>query len=79
MKFEPFNMNNHGLGGFDYFMGMQDMERAEAIDRICQNARSMWMHGTDPNDYIEELFSNEGIDIDSLTDEEIRKINSACR
>lgn len=79
MKNDFFNLSNHGLGGFDYFMCMNEMERADAIDEICRVAKDLWSHGTDPNYYIETIFFNAGIDMDSLTDEEIEKINNACR
>lgn len=60
-------------------LDLEIMERTERIDRICDKAREMWKHGTDPNWYIETLFLNEGIDIDSLTEAEIDKINHACQ
>lgn len=59
-------------------LDLEIMERDERLGRICKKARSLWMKGINPQDYIDELFKEEGIDPDSLTSDELRKINSAC-
>lgn len=57
---------------------LEIMERDERINKICEMARSLWIKGLDPQDYTDEIFDEVGIDIDSLTDDEVEKINSAC-
>ena len=59
-------------------LDLEIMERDERLGRICKKARSLWMKGINPQDYIDELFEEEEIDPDSLTGDELRKINSAC-
>lgn len=59
-------------------LDLEIMERDERLGRICKKARSLWMKGINPQDYVNELFEEEGIDPDSLTSDELRKINSAC-
>ena len=59
-------------------LDLEIMERDERLERICKKARSLWMKGINPQDYIDELFEGEEIDPDSLTSDELRKINSAC-
>lgn len=59
-------------------LDLEIMERDERLERICKKARSLWMKGINPQDYIDELFEEEEIDPDSLTSDELRKINSAC-
>lgn len=59
-------------------LDLEIMERDERLGRICKKARSLWMKGINPQDYIDELFEEEGIDPDSLTIDELRKINSIC-
>ena len=58
---------------------LEIMERAERIDKICNMARSLYARGLDPNDYVDEIFESVGIDVDSLSSDEIDKINRACR
>ena len=59
-------------------LDLEIMERDKRLGRICKKARSLWMKGINPQDYIDELFEEEEIDPDSLTSDELRKINSAC-
>lgn len=59
-------------------LDLEIMERDERLGRICKKARSLWMKGINPQDYIDELFEEEEIDPDSLTSDELRKISSAC-
>lgn len=59
-------------------LDLEIMERDERLGRICKKARTLWMKGINPQDYIDELFEEEGIDPNSLTSDELRKINSAC-
>lgn len=59
-------------------LDLEIMERDERLGRICKKARSLWMKGINPQDYVDELFEEEGIDPNSLTSDELRKINSAC-
>lgn len=58
---------------------LEIMERAERIDKICNVAKSLYARGLDPNDYADEIFESVGIDVDSLSSDEIDKINRACR
>ena len=58
---------------------LEIMERAERIDKICNMARSLYARDLDPNDYVDEIFESVGIDVDSLSSDEIDKINRACR
>lgn len=64
-----------GIQALDY----EIMERDLRINRICNKAKRLYSQGIDPNDYIDEIFSEEGIEIDSLSNDEIRKINNSCR
>ena len=59
-------------------LDLEIMERDERLGRICKKAKNLWMKGLNPQDYVNELFEEEGIDPDSLTSDELRKINSAC-
>ena len=67
------------LLGFRLMNDLEIMERAERIDKICNMARSLYARGLDPNDYVDEIFESVGIDVDSLSSDEIDKINRACR
>ena len=68
----------YNLTGFQAY-DLEIMERAERIDKICNMARSLYARGLDPNDYVDEIFESVGIDVDSLSSDEIDKINRACR
>lgn len=59
-------------------LDLEIMERDERIENICKAARQLWSQGVDPNDYKDQLFELEGIDPETLTEDEIRKINHAC-
>ena len=74
IKKEVLYMYITGIKALD----LEIMERDERLGRICKKARSLWMKGINPQDYIDELFEEEEIDPDSLTSDELRKINSAC-
>lgn len=59
-------------------LDLEIMERDERIENICKAARRLWSQGIDPNDYGDQLFELEGIDPETLTEDEICKINHAC-
>lgn len=59
-------------------LDLEIMERDERIENICNAARRLWSQGVDPNDYKDQLFELEGIDPETLTEDEICKINHAC-
>lgn len=70
-----------------YFMYMAEANgydglvstRAAKINAVIRDFKSLVRQGKNPNDFIDEVLELHGIDGDSLTDAEVKKINWECR
>ena len=67
-----------------YFMFMAEAEgfdnlvntRTAAINAIIKDFKYIISSGENPNDYIDEVFNRHNLTIDSLSPEELEKINN---
>ncbi len=73
------NMVNSG-----YFMYMAEAEgfdnlvntRTASINAVIKDFKYIISSGKNPNDYIDEVFNRHNLTIDSLSPEELEKINN---